>query len=73
MFYFEISRSLSDYSNFFSDRGKHEKIPGGIYLISESTLTSEDKFFVFNEEMGKKGIIRQTPGRAHRKRACCTW
>ena len=27
------ARSLSDYSNFFSDRGKLEKITGGIYLI----------------------------------------
>jgi hypothetical protein len=25
------SRSLSDYRNFFSDRGKLEKITGGIY------------------------------------------
>ena len=29
----DSSRSLSDYSNFFSDRGKLEKITGGIYLI----------------------------------------
>jgi hypothetical protein len=47
---------LSENSNFLSDRGKLGKITGGIYLISESMLTSEDNFFEFNEDMGERAF-----------------
>jgi hypothetical protein len=56
-------RRLFENSRFLSDRGKLEKITGGICVISRTRSSqAEDNFFEFTEDMGEKGILGHPPG-----------